>query len=136
VLLNFKQIENFTDEIVNAFSVKRQKNADRLSSLSGGNTQKLIVGREFLQDNKLLIIEDPTRGIDVGAIEFVWKKIIQIAASGVGVLLVSHELNEVMQLSDRILVIYNGELFDGGTKDELSEEQIGLLMLGGKLDEA
>jgi simple sugar transport system ATP-binding protein len=136
VLLNLKQIEQFTNEIVDAFSVKRQKNVDKLSSLSGGNIQKLIVGREFLQHKKLLIVEDPTRGIDVGAIEFVWKKIIQIAASGVGVLLVSHELNEVMQLSDRILVIYNGELSDGGLKDELSEEQIGLLMLGGKLDEA
>jgi ABC-type uncharacterized transport systems, ATPase components len=136
VLLNFKQIEEFTNSIVDAFSVKRQKNADKLSNLSGGNTQKLIVGREFLQDNKLLIIEDPTRGIDVGAIEFVWKKIIQLATTGVGILLISHELNEVMQLSDRIMVIYNGELSDGGREGELTEEQIGLLMLGGKLDEA
>ena len=134
-LLNFKQIEEFTNRIVDNFAVKRQKNTDKVRSLSGGNIQKLVVGREFLQDNKLLIIEDPTRGIDVGAIEFIWKKIIDLAASGVSVLLISHELNEVMQLSDTIKVIYDGELYDGGAHGELTEEEIGLIMMGGKSGE-
>lgn len=92
--------------------------------------QKLIVGRESIQNNKLLLIEDPTRGIDVGAIEFVWAKLLDIAKSGVAILLVSHELNEVMQLPDRIKVIYNGELFDGGKYKEKTDKEIGLLMLG------
>ena len=135
VLLNFKQIEAFTNSIVKNFAVKRQKNTDKVRSLSGGNIQKLVVGREFLQDNKLLIIEDPTRGIDIGAIEFIWQKIVDLAASGVSVLLISHELNEVMQLSDTIKVVYSGELYDGGSHGELNEEELGLIMLGGKADE-
>ena len=96
----------------------------------------MIVGREFSQKNSLLIIEDPTRGIDIGAIEFIWKKIVEIAASGVGILLISHELNEIMELSDRILVMYDGRLFDGGKSKELSEEEIGFLMMGGAQNEA
>ena len=131
-LLDHKAIDEFTNRIVSDFKVKRQKNTDKVRSLSGGNIQKLIVGREFLQDDRLLIIEDPTRGIDVGAIEFIWAKIIDLAAAGAAILLVSHELNEVMQLSDRILVIYNGEISDGGENGQLTEEQIGYLMLGGE----
>jgi len=131
--LDHKAIDTFTDTIVREFKVKRQKNTDKIRSLSGGNIQKLVVGRECLQENKLLIVEDPTRGIDVGAIEFIWEKIIDLAAQGVAVLLVSHELNEVLQLSDRILVAYSGEIADGGKNGEYTEEQIGYLMLGGSV---
>lgn len=131
--LDHKAIDQFTNDIVKHFNVKRQRNTDKVRSLSGGNIQKLVVGREFLQDNKLLIVEDPTRGIDVGAIEFIWEKIIDLAANGAAVLLVSHELNEVLQLSDRILVIYDGEVADGGKNGEYTEEQIGCLMMGGSI---
>ena len=134
-LLNFRQIEEFTGRIVDNFAVKCQKTSDKIRSLSGGNIQKVVVGREFLQDNKLLIIEDPTRGIDVGAIEFIWKKIIDLAAGGVSVLLISHELNEVMQLADTIKVVYEGQLYDGGAHGELTEEEIGLIMMGGNSDD-
>ena len=97
----------------------------------------MVVGREFLQENDLLVIEDPTRGIDVGAIEFIWQKIIQIAEAGVSVLLVSHELGEVMELSDRILVMYNGEITgDLLNTAGLDEQTVGMYMLGGKKDEA
>ena len=106
---------------------------NKIGDLSGGNIQKTIVGREFSQNNDLLIIEDPTRGIDVGAIEFIWQKIIDIAQEGVSVLLVSHELGEVMELSDRILVMYNGEIAANlENTPELDEKTIGLYMLGGK----
>lgn len=123
-------IEKFTKDVIAMFNVKAQGINDKLRSLSGGNMQKLIVGRESIQNNKLLLIEDPTRGIDVGAIEFVWAKLLDIAKSGVAILLVSHELNEVMQLSDEIKVIYNGEMFDGGKYNEKTDKEIGLLMLG------
>ena len=104
-------------------------------ALSGGNIQKTIVGREFAQNNDLLIIEDPTRGIDVGAIEFIWQKIIDAAEQGVSVLLVSHELGEVMELSDRILVMYNGGIAaDLENTPELSEKTVGLYMLGGECE--
>jgi simple sugar transport system ATP-binding protein len=102
-----------------------------LRNLSGGNVQKLLVGREFSQGKRLLVIEDPTRGIDVGAIEFIWQRILEMAASGFGILLVSHELNEVMQISDRILVMHNGVLLAPERSRELSEEELGLWMLGG-----
>ena len=80
----------------------------------------------------MLLIEDPTRGIDVGAIEYIWAKLLEFASQGVAVLLVSHELNEVMELSDRIMVMYNGELYNGGKYGELDESALGLLMTGGE----
>ena len=131
IFLDRKEISHFTNEIVDNYSVKVQDIDDKVKSLSGGNIQKLIVGREFSQDYKFLVVEDPTRGIDIGAIEFVWKKIIEIAASGVAVLLISHELNEVMQLSDRVMVLYNGMLLNGGLHGQLNENEIGLLMTRG-----
>ncbi|MCI8475301.1 MAG: ABC transporter ATP-binding protein [Oscillospiraceae bacterium] len=133
-LVNHKQANAFTDQVVQDFDVKVQSREDRISSLSGGNIQKLIVGREFSQNNRLLLIEDPTRGIDVGAIEYIWDKLLAFAREGAAVLLVSHELNEVLQLSDRILVMYDGQLKDGGTHGQYTEEQIGLLMTGGDLE--
>lgn len=130
-LIDRKEALAFTGQVVENFSVKAASLSDPISSLSGGNVQKLIVGREFSQDNALLIMEDPTRGIDIGAIEFIWKKIEELAAAGAAVLLVSQELSEVMEVSDRILVVYNGRFYDGGRHGELSETEIGLLMTGG-----
>ncbi len=132
LLLDRKEAGEFTGEVIKDFAVKTPSQESKVRTLSGGNVQKMIVGREFLQKNDLLIIEDPTRGIDIGAIEFIWQKILQLAAQGVAVLLVSHELNEVMELSDRIEVIYDGKLTYAGAYRELTEQQIGLLMMGGK----
>lgn len=132
IFIDHKEIYRFTEQVISEFSVKAGSIFSTASELSGGNVQKLIVGREFLQENKLLIIEDPTRGIDIGAIEFIWKKIESLAASGVAILMVSHELNEVMEVSDRILVMNNGNLLDAGKHGELTEEQIGVLMMGGQ----
>ncbi len=133
--LNRKQANAFTQQVLEAFDVKHQSIEEPIGALSGGNIQKLIVGREFLQNCDLLIIEDPTRGIDVGAIEYIWAKIIEFASKGAAILLVSHELNEVMQLSDHIYVIYNGHLQDGGAHGELNENEIGMIMTGGREDE-
>jgi simple sugar transport system ATP-binding protein len=133
IFLDRREIGEFTRKIVRDYDVKTPGIDNRVKNLSGGNIQKLVVGREFIQKNKLLIIEDPTRGIDVGAIEFIWEQIIDLAARGAAVLLVSHELNEVMQLSDRIMVIYNGILSDGGRHGELTDKELGLLMTGGTL---
>lgn len=134
VMLDYDDINMFSKKIIEEYAVKTPDQHAIVGTLSGGNIQKLIVGREFSQENRLLIIEDPTRGIDIGAIEFIWKKIISLAASGVGILLVSHELNEIMELSDHILVMYNGKLYDGGHSGELTEEKIGYLMMGGAHD--
>ena len=131
-IIDRAQIYGFTKDVVENYAVKAGSIFANVGSLSGGNIQKLIVGREFSQDNRLLIIEDPTRGIDIGAIEFIWKKIEALAATGVAILMVSHELNEVMEVSDRILVMNNGNLYDGGLHGEKTEEQIGVLMMGGQ----
>lgn len=130
-LMDYNEAQNFTNRVLSDYKVKSKSIFDKVCTLSGGNIQKMIVGREFSQDKRLYIIEDPTRGIDVGAIEFIWKKIIEIAHSGSAVLLVSHELNEVMQLSDRIKVMFDGKLYDGGKYGELSDKEIGALMTGG-----
>ena len=132
VFLNRPKIEEHTKNVLDNYSVKAQYQNDVITSLSGGNIQKLVVGREFSMGSKLLVIEDPTRGIDVGAIEFIWARIIEMASSGIAVLLISHELNEVMQLSDTIKVMFNGELSDGGSYGEKTEDEIGLLMTGGQ----
>ena len=132
LLIDRKDIYGFTENVVENYAVKAGSIFANVGSLSGGNVQKLIVGREFSQENRLLIIEDPTRGIDIGAIEFIWKKIEAMAAAGVAILMVSHELNEVMEVSDRILVMNDGNLYDGGLRGEKTEEQLGVLMMGGQ----
>lgn len=130
--IDHKTAYSFAENVVQDFHVKAASIHSAASELSGGNVQKLIVGREFSQGSTLLIIEDPTRGIDIGAIEFIWKKIEELAASGAAILMVSHELNEVMEVSDRIFVMNSGHLIDAGKHGERSEEQIGMLMLGGQ----
>ncbi len=134
-LIDFKDVSSFARAVVEDYSVKIQDISDRAFELSGGNIQKLIVGREMLQGKSFLIIEDPTRGIDVGAIELIRKKIAALSESGVGILLISHELSEVIQLSDRILVAYDKHIIEPEDSSQLTEEELGLLMTGGGQDE-
>jgi ABC-type uncharacterized transport system ATPase subunit len=100
--------------------------------LSGGNQQKLVVAREFSRHPRLLIASQPTRGIDVGSIEFIHRQIIEQRDQGAAVLLVSAELDEVMSLSDRIAVMYQGEIIDIVPAEGATREQLGLLMAGVK----
>jgi len=100
------------------------------SSLSGGNQQKVVVAREIEADPKLLIAHQPTRGLDVGAIEFVHKRLLAERDEGRGILLVSLESEEVRSLADRILVIFEGRIV-GELPPTASEEEIGILMTGG-----
>lgn len=130
-LVNYSQASAFTNSVIETYRVKTDSVTNKVKSLSGGNVQKLIVGREFLQNNDFLIIEDPTRGIDVGAIEFIWQRIIDISEQGVGILLVSHELSEIMELSDRILVLHNGRINADLIAKEVDEYTVGMYMLGG-----
>ena len=133
--LKRSEVDEYTENVIANYNVKVQNINDNIRSLSGGNIQKLIVGREFSQDSRFLVIADPSRGIDVGAIEFIWKKIIEFARQGVGILLISHDLNEVMELSDRIIVMYNGTAEPAGRHGELSESEIGYIMMGGRNSE-
>ena len=135
ILMNRPQILDFTKKIIEEFKVKAGGVQEKVSFLSGGNLQKLVVGREFFDKYKLIVMEDPTRGVDVGAIEFIWKEILEYSLRGIAILLISHELSEVMQLSDRIFVMHQGELIELEDGLKMSEKEIGLYMLRGKSDE-
>ena len=107
----------------------------RGGSLSGGNQQKVVVAREVSRDPQVLIAAQPTRGLDVGAIEFVHRRLVEQRDAGKAVLLVSLELEEILSLSDRILVLYEGRLVAEFPPD-VSEEEVGIAMTGGRRSEA
>jgi general nucleoside transport system ATP-binding protein len=117
-------------ELIEAFDIRAPSPVVNVGTLSGGNQQKVIVARELSRPIKLLIAAQPTRGLDVGSIEYIHGRVIQKRDEGVAVLLVSTELDEVMQLSDRIAVMYRGQIVDILSSEEASKEQIGLLMAG------
>lgn len=128
--LQSEAIEVNAQRLVEAFDIRTPSVETPASSLSGGNQQKVIVAREFSRDVKLLIAAQPTRGIDVGSIEFIHRNIIAQRDAGTGVLLVSAELEEIMALSDRIAVMYKGEIIDTVPAAAATREQLGLLMAG------
>ncbi|HAY64961.1 MAG TPA: heme ABC transporter ATP-binding protein [Acidimicrobiaceae bacterium] len=123
-------IKRHAEGVVDEFDVRTPSTSVPASSLSGGNKQKLIVGREFSDDIDLLVAAQPTRGIDIGAIEFIHRRILDQRDKGTAVLLVSAELDEILGLSDRIAVLYDGELMDVLDAEDSNREKIGLLMAG------
>ncbi|MGI9056466.1 MAG: ABC transporter ATP-binding protein [Pyrinomonadaceae bacterium] len=131
-ILNSAVIEKRTKEIIENFDVRPPNPNLSAKSLSGGNQQKLIIGREFLLNPKLLLVSQPTRGVDIGAIEFIHRKLIELRDAGTAVLLVSAELEEVTALADRLLVINKGKFVGEVDPKVTSTEEIGLLMTGGK----
>jgi ABC-type uncharacterized transport system ATPase subunit len=127
-------IRTRTEACVNEFDVRTPSTAVSAGTLSGGNQQKLVVAREFGRDLKLLVLDQPTRGLDVGSVEFIHSETIKRRAAGTAILLVSAELDEVLELSDRIGVMYRGELVAIVDARSADKEEIGLLMAtGGKV---
>ncbi|CAM4337981.1 ABC transporter ATP-binding protein [Paenibacillus alkaliterrae] len=126
-----KKIKQFTKIMMDVYDVRAQNEDVMAGSLSGGNLQKVVIARELSKNPKLLIASQPTRGVDIGAIEFIHREIIKKRDGGAAVLLVSAELSEVMALSDRIAVVYEGEIVAVlENSSELTEEEIGYYMLG------
>jgi general nucleoside transport system ATP-binding protein len=121
--------------LIKEFDVRGGGPHTRAGALSGGNQQKLVVGREVSRDPKVLIAAQPTRGLDVGAIEYVHRRLVTERDEGRAILLVSLELDEILSLSDRILVIYEGQIVRE-FPPEASEDEIGLAMTGGHREEA
>jgi simple sugar transport system ATP-binding protein len=115
--------------LVKAFDVRARSINVNASTLSGGNQQKLVLARELDTSPKLLVASQPTRGLDVGAIEFVWRQILRQKEEGRGVLLISAELDEIYALSDRILTIYEGRI-TGEYPPDAAPEELGIGMLG------
>ena len=129
-------IRNYADKLIEKYDVRSGQGAATIArSMSGGNQQKAIIAREIERDPKLLVAVQPTRGLDVGAIESVHKMLVEQRDAGKGVLLVSLELSEVMDVSDRILVMYEGEIVGEFDPKNVTEEELGLYMSGAKRDE-
>ena len=129
--LDNSAIEKRVGEIIQNFDVRPPVPHLAAKSLSGGNQQKLIIGREFELNPKLLLVSQPTRGVDIGAIEFIHRKLIALRDAGSAVLLVSAELEEVTALSDRLLVMREGRVVGEVDPQTVSVEEIGLMMTGG-----
>jgi ABC-type uncharacterized transport system ATPase subunit len=123
-------------ELVERFDVRTPGPQVPVATLSGGNQQKVIIARELTGDLKLLVVAQPTRGLDVGSIEFIHRRIIEMRDQGVAVLLVSAELDEVLNLSDRVGVIYRGTLVGTFDRAEVTRDEIGLYMASGRDPEA
>jgi ABC-type uncharacterized transport system ATPase subunit len=133
--LQFDQVYTYADRMVKEFDVRTPSIALPAQNLSGGNQQKVIVAREFSRPIQLLIAAQPTRGLDVGSIEYIHRRLIEKRDEGVAVLLVSVELDEIMALSDRIAVMYEGEIVGTADAAQVTREELGLLMAGSRLDE-
>jgi ABC-type uncharacterized transport system ATPase subunit len=136
VELDFPAIDARAEELVQMFDVRTPSIQTHAGSLSGGNQQKVIVAREMARPVELLIASQPTRGLDVGSIEFIHRQIVNARDHGAAVLLVSAELDEIMSLSDRIAVMYKGHILDTLDARSATREQLGLLMAGVKQEVA
>lgn len=134
--LNYGKIREYCRNLIKEYDVRTPSEKVLAKSLSGGNQQKLIVAREIDRDPSLCIASQPTRGLDVGAIEFVHKKLVELRDEGKAVLLVSLELDEVMDLSDRIAVMYDGKIIGILDAKDATEKKLGIMMAGGEAQAA
>ncbi len=132
--LNYPKIREHARRLIKDYDVRTPNEDVEARSLSGGNQQKLIVAREVDRDPSLCIAAQPTRGLDVGAIEFVHKKLVELRDNGKAVLLVSLELDEIMSLSDRIAVMYDGKIVGIMDAKDATEKKLGIMMAGGKIE--
>ena len=130
-LINRAKIREYANHIIETFDVRSGEGGQSIArGLSGGNQQKAIIGREIESNPDLLIAVQPTRGLDVGSIEYIHKRLVEQRDAGKAVLLVSLELDEVLNVSDRIAVINNGELIGIVNASETDENEVGLMMAG------
>jgi len=133
ILMNYNKIREYAKKLIDDFDVRTPSEEVHAGALSGGNQQKFIAAREITKDPYLLIATQPTRGLDVGAIEYIHKRLVEERDKGKAVLLVSLELDEVMALSDRIAVMYDGKIVGILDADKTNEMELGILMAGGTL---
>lgn len=130
-ILDLQAISRHAHTLIERFDIRPPRERYLASSLSGGNQQKVILAREITRDPELLIASQPTRGLDVGAIEYVHKRLVQVRDTGKAVLLISLDLDETLALADRIAVIYEGRIVAVLDREEADERTLGLLMAGG-----
>ncbi|MCB1812087.1 MAG: heme ABC transporter ATP-binding protein, partial [Candidatus Competibacteraceae bacterium] len=129
-LLDEASIKAFARRLIDRFDIRPRDENYLTGKLSGGNLQKIILGREIMRDPLALVIEQPTRGLDVGAVEAVWREIIAQRDQGKAILLISAELDEILNLSDRIAVLYEGKIMGVFATADVTVADIGLMMAG------
>ena len=134
LIRNEEAILENAEKLIESFDIRTPSPYNLASNLSGGNQQKVIVARELSRDVKILIANQPTRGLDVGSIEYIHRTLVEMRDKGMGILLVSAELDEIMSLSDRIAVMYEGEVVAILDAKEATREELGLLMAGSKVE--
>ena len=135
-LSDFARMSAFAAEPGETIQVKTPSLDTPIKNLSGGNIQKLIMARELSRQPKVLIAAQPTRGVDIGATEYIHQRLLQQREIGTAILLISEDLDEIRTLSDRIAVIYEGQIIGIVARDQATVEQIGLMMAGIAMDEA
>lgn len=133
-ILNYTNIVDYAKKLMQEFDVRAASEVVPASALSGGNQQKAIIAREIDRNPDLLIVSQPTRGLDVGAIEYIHKRLIQERDNGKAVLVVSFELDEILNVSDRIAVIHDGKIQGIVTPETTNKQELGVLMAGGELE--
>jgi simple sugar transport system ATP-binding protein len=131
---NDEAIEENADQLIQEFDIRTPTAFVPASNLSGGNQQKVIVARELSREVKVLVANQPTRGLDVGSIEYIHRTLVNMRDEGAAILLVSAELDEIMGLADRIAVMYEGEIVAILDAKEATREELGLLMAGSKTE--
>jgi len=134
LFMNQSEIDNYAKKLVSDFGIRTPSINVPVKQLSGGNLQKIVLARELSSNPKLIIVHNPTNGLDVGAIEYVHQTLIENRKKGAAILLISTELEEILSLSDRITVLYEGEMMGMVPRDEVDVEKLGLMMGGSKLD--
>lgn len=132
-ILNYSNITSYAKKLMEEFDVRAASELVPAAALSGGNQQKAIIAREIDRDPDLLIVSQPTRGLDVGAIEYIHKRLIEERDNGKAVLVVSFELDEILNVSDRIAVIHDGKIQDIVSPETTNKQELGVLMAGGNL---
>ena len=136
IFLDFAEMSAHARDLVRQFTVKTPGLDTPLKNLSGGNIQKLIMARELSRQPKILIAAQPTRGVDIGATEYIHQRLLEQRATGTAILLISEDLDEIRTLSDRIAVMYEGHIIGVVERDQVTVEQIGLMMAGIPMNEA
>ena len=135
ILLDYSEIEKKTNEYIEKYDIRPTDGKIKFGGLSGGNQQKVVVARELERENKFIIAAQPTRGVDIGAIEMIHNTILNEKTQKKAIMLVSAELSEIMALSDRIAVMYSGRIVGVLDRKDATTEKIGILMAGGKIDD-
>jgi simple sugar transport system ATP-binding protein len=130
IFLNFPEMSAHARMLINKFSVKTPTLDTPIKNLSGGNIQKLILARELSREPKILIAAQPTRGVDIGATEYIHHRLLEQREAGIAILLISEDLDEIQELSDRIAVMFEGRIVGMVSRGEATPEDLGLLMAG------